>query len=118
MTSILPFEETDLGRALSAVESPLFQIRHVLHSDVPENSLKARIEPLADQSIAALGPLCDVIREMRQRQQSAREEVISEILEKFESLRGKQLQELSDLIDGLRSALYPATTRITVDFCK
>jgi hypothetical protein len=109
MTSILPFEETDLGRALLAVAVPLNQIQNVLHSEVPENGLRARIGPLAEQSISSLQQLDLLILQTQERYRREHEELIEAVLHKLESVREMQGQQLSELIDVFRIGSPPFT---------
>lgn len=61
MTSVLPFEETEMGRAITTIELSLYQIKNLVETEASGKELIKVTQTLAVKSIASLEVLRQLI---------------------------------------------------------
>lgn len=119
--SMIPFNETEMGRALLTIRCSLEHIRCLMETEQTSPELISRIENVAAESLASVGVIYDCIS----RRQSEMQEMQEQLRYALERITGMQkeadaaqehahaAQEQATLsLDKLLSCLFPSSNII------
>jgi hypothetical protein len=115
MTSILPFKESEMGRALTTIELSLTAIQYLLQTELSGEELKKSIEKLAAESSASVKVLYASIDNRSYETQTMLEEfrcALKRVAEVQEQARAMQenatsaLNALSSWVDFDSKRIY------------